>query len=99
MCYSNEIASLEWPIVFHIQYTDLEASRDTLFLEADQCLIISRCMVHYFHICQNSYVTEAPVSNRSFQTFYKWYNDQYPQNRRKRHDSGKASYGDAFKEY
>ena len=90
ICYSNQIASLEWPVVFNVQYDSLKApQRDSLFLEADQCLIISRCMTDYFLLCKSTNVN-PPVSNRSFQSFYKWYDKQ--QNRKK------TPY-DAFKQY
>lgn len=62
ICYSCDIASLEWPVVLHVQakrnqqlhYRKGSKSPGMFinfpFFEGDQSVITSRCMVYYIHI-------------------------------------------------
>ena len=93
MCYSNEIASLEWPVVFHIQSTDLRNanSKDNdkiSFIQSEHDLIISRCTAYFIHIC---FSHPDSFTNKSFgEKFNAWYHKQH--NHKKRLD-------EAIKEY
>ena len=92
MCYSNEIASLEWPIVFHIQCTDLctnAKDKDKIsFIQSDHGLIISRCMAYFIHICCSR---PDSLTNKSFgEKFNAWYLKQ---------QNHKKCLGEAINEY
>lgn len=94
MCYSNKIASLQWPVVFHIQCTNLQntkgkRSRKRIsFLQSDHSLIISRCMGHYVHICHSDM---DRFTNKSFgEKFFEW---------RQKQQNNRKSRVEALKEY
>ena len=90
MYYSNQIASLQWPVVFHIQCTvnsKCKNEKRISCLQSDHGLIISRCMGQFIHICPSSPDWQT---NKSFEKFIYWYQKQ--QNRKNPIDEALKKY-------
>ena len=58
ICYSKDVASLEWPVVIHIRYfkrAEIDESDNITFncfsMEEEESVIPSRCMLQYILIC------------------------------------------------
>ena len=76
ICNSDEIASLEWPVVIHVKYVhlrkyNLDNSGYLKYFESYQNMIVSRCTTEYIIICCKGKEDAWPHS-KSFQDFKLW---------------------------
>ena len=76
ICNSDNIASLEWPVVIHVKYFychnyELDSSGDLNFFESYHNMIASRCTMEYIIICCEG-TEDAWPHNNSFQKFKLW---------------------------
>ena len=77
VCNSDDIASLEWPVVIHVNYFyhhnyTLDSSHcDLNYFESYHNMIASRCTMEYIIICYKD-TEDAWPHNNSFQKFKLW---------------------------
>ena len=93
---SDDIASLEWPVVIHVKYFyyhnyELDSSGDLNYFESYHNMIASRCTMEYIIICCED-TEDAWPHNNSFQKFKLWCEEESGT------DNAKLDV-DAFKKY